>query len=206
MDHLSFETLIDYTENRLSATKRAAIATHLEVCAVCQGELERVRRIFSDMVAEPWAAPADHLVSRVVSAFHRQANRLPQRPLNPVHLNLDSWAQLAALEIRGASRERQFLFSENGFDLDVQVVRETSAQDYALQGQLLSNDDQDADLQGIEVRLGSRADNERRGLTDYLGRFNFVGLVAGIYTLKLILNDRDLLIETLPIEAMPIES
>jgi len=205
MDHFSFETLIEYTENRLSAAKRAAIAAHLETCAICRGELERVRRIFNDIAVEPWVAPADHLVSRVMSAFHRQANRLPQRSLKPVHLNVDSWAQLAALGIRGSSRERQFLFSENGFDLDVQVVREPSAQDYALQGQLLSNDDENADMQGIEVRLG-HANSERRGLTDYLGRFNFVGLAAGTYTLKLILNDRDLLIETLPIEAMPTES
>ena len=206
MNHIPFETLVDYTENQLNQNQSEAVVAHLKTCAVCQAELERVHSILSDMGDHTWTAPANHLINRVLSAFRRRASQQSQRTTHPINLALDSWTQLAALGLRGSPKERQFLFSEDAFDLDIQVVKEADTQNYALQGQLFSNDGQDSNMEGFEVQITGPSDFERRGLTDYLGRFSFLGLEASTYTLKLILNDRDLLVESLPIHPTPSEN
>lgn len=197
MRHLTLRYLVRYIEGDLDEAQREKADAHLADCADCRRELERVRRMQGE-VGEFVAPPAE-LVGRVLAAVRRCKARRAERPRYQPTLRFDSWTQWAALGVRGAPQERQMLFSEGAFDLDVQIARDRVPGAYVLRGQVLDNTPQPAGLEGIELRIVDGNGVPRRGLTDKLGRFKFTQLAEGIYSLQVIFDDHEIVLDSLPV-------
>ena len=88
------------------------------------------------------------------------------------------------------------LFSESTFDLDVQITRDQVPGAYVLRGQVLDNEPQPGGLEGIELRIVDVDGVPRRGLTDKLGRFKFTQLAEGVYSLQVIFEDHEIVLDS----------
>ena len=158
--------------------------------------LQRVEPIFN------WAQPSEGLVSTVLSAFRRKQTASPRQEDNSAELQFDSWANGVALGMRGTPQERQLLFSNPNYDLDLQIARDSGTSLHKVQGQLLQNAVTEEDLGGVELRLRP-VDNwdyvERRCLTDRLGRFSFSYVEPGNYSLRVCLQEQQLVLSPLNI-------
>lgn len=204
MEHLNFQTLVDFLEGDLSAADRDRVRAHLDECAACGQELAAARRLLDETRGPGLAAPSPGLVRRALAAFRRRQARSARqpRPTRTAVLRFDSWTKAAPLGLRGTPQEHQLLFAteERAFDVDLQIVKDSLTDDFVLRGQVLSNRPEPGDLEGIELRLIDAGGRAWRGLADQLGRFTFSGLVPGTYTLQVILDDYDLLLEPLLVE------
>jgi len=204
MKHPNFQKLVDYLNNQLTADETQAIEAHVTGCAQCETELNRARYLVTTQQDDDLVAPELSLLSRVVTAFRRQQNRLPNRPQREASLEFDSWTEMAPVGARGMAQERQLLFSEEMFDVDLQIVKDPpKSSTFTLRGQVLNGDDETgfADLDGLEIRLTDAASTEWRGLTDTLGQFSFSQLPEGVYTLSIILEDHDIILEDVELKA-----
>ena len=198
MKHPNFQKLVDYLDDKLSTDEAQEIKAHVTACAQCETELNRAGYLVITRQDDDLVAPELSLLNRVVTAFRRQQNRLVERPQRGASLEFDSWTQMAPLGVRGVVPERQMLFSEDTFDVDLQIVKDPpDSNTFALRGQfLISNDRSGFDaLDGIEIRLTHTVGTEWRGLTDLLGQFSFSQLPKGLYTLSIILEDHDITLE-----------
>jgi hypothetical protein len=198
-DHPSFQTMMAYLEKNLSETEQGRVEAHMDDCTDCKRELDVVRRMLGAMKRQDLDAPSPNLIKRILTAFQRKQARLSQRPRRQATLQFDSWTRAAPLGVRGTPQERQLLFSESAYDLDLQVVRDSEAETFMLRGQVLDGDAQPYGLEGIELCLAG-ADTERYGLTDQLGRFSFSQIPKGTYSLQVILEDQDILLEPVLVE------
>jgi len=193
-NHLSFHTLMTYSNDNLNDAERKEVETHLAACSDCQSELALVRRIVGAMRGEDLVTPSSSLIDRILTAFRRKQARLPERPHRRATLQFDSWTKLAPLGVRGTPQERQILFSEDEYDLDLQIARDVESDTFVLRGQILDGEAQPYGLEGIELCLSSSC-IDRYGLTDTLGRFSFSQLSQGDYSLQVILEDQDIFVE-----------
>lgn len=204
MKHPKFQKLVDYLNNQLSADETQKIKAHITACVQCKTELNRAGYLVTARQEDDLVAPELSLLNRVVTAFRRQQNRLPNRPQRKASLEFDSWTEMTPLGARGMTQERQLLFSEDVFDIDLQIAEDPpNSSTFTLRGQFLINNDIsgfDA-LDGIEIRLTDAVNAEWRGLTDSLGQFSFSQLLDGIYTLNVILEDHDITLEDVELKA-----
>jgi hypothetical protein len=194
MEHLGFQYLIKYLEGGLDETEHREAEAHLAACAECQRELAGVRRTL--VRVREFVPPPSELLHRVLAAFHRRKARLTGRPRRQAALRSDSWTHLAALGVRGVPQERQLLFTEGAFNVDVQIVRDDLADTFALQGQVLEDEPQPGGMEGIELCIADAAGVERRGLTDQFGCFSFTQLAEGTYSLQIVFDDHDIVLDS----------
>ena len=161
-----------------------------------QGIFNKVARLLEG--AEPLfngVQPSDGLMNAVLSAFRRKQTSSATKKKDSAELQFDSWANGVALGMRGTPQERQLLFSNTDYDLDLQIARDTTTNLHQVQGQLLHNVMTDEDLGGVELRLlptDSWDYLERRCLTDRLGRFSFSYVEPGSYSLQVFLEEQHL--------------
>ena len=198
MKHPNFQKLVNYLDDKLGVDEAQEIKAHVTVCAQCETELNRARYLVTTRQDDDLVAPELSLLNLVVTAFRRQQSRLPDRPQHGASLEFDSWTKMAPLGVRGMVQERQLLFSEGMFDVDLQIVKDPpNSSTFTLRGQFLAHDEASgfADLSGIEIRLTDATNTERRGLTDSLGQFRFSQLPEGSYTIRVILEDHDIILE-----------
>jgi hypothetical protein len=202
--HLAFQKLISYLDRTLNPTEQQKIEAHLATCSHCKDELNRAHRTLAAMREDDLVAPEPNLLDRLTAAFRHKQKRLPQRPQRGALLEFDSWTKMTPLGVRGTIQERQLLFSESNFDLDLQIVKDPATDAFVLRGQLLGRDSDDTfepdHLAGIELHLTGADDVERRGLTDELGQFSFSHLPRGTYTLRVMLDDHDITLESLELK------
>lgn len=166
---------------------------------------EETKHILNQAAKKDWSLPEKSLMDRVTAAFQRKKSRLEERPSLSAALQFDNWAQPAALGMRGNGlRERQLLFSEGEFDLDLQIVKDRDSHAVIVRGQLLPVNDLEFDelaLEGIELHMIDDEGAESRRLTDEFGRFHFSNCLPGDYTLRVILEDHDIILKSLAIKA-----
>jgi hypothetical protein len=197
MEHLHVKSLIQYLENEMPPSAREESEAHLASCMVCRSKLADVRRMLDATGTEEMlVSPPQNLVRRVITAFRRRRNQGNDRSRHQAMLQFDSWASFSPVGVRGMSHERQLLFSESTWDLDLQIVREREEDTFALRGQILGEETDTGGLEGIELRVTDGEGAERRGLTDHLGCFNFTRLSEGTYSVQVFLDDYDLVLDS----------
>jgi hypothetical protein len=143
--------------------------------------------------------PPPNLIDCMLTAFRRKHVQLAQRPHRQAVLQFDSWARMALAGLRGPQQERQLLFSESVFDLDLLVVKDHETGSFVLCGQILDGESQPFGLEGVEIEL-SGADIQRYRVSDRLGRFSFSQLPKGTYRIQVALEDRIISLEPVLVE------
>jgi len=83
----------------------------------------------------------------------------------------------------------------------LQIVKDAEDNTFTIRGQLLQANEvyPNADLEGIELRLSQANGNESLRVTDEYGRFHFSHCSPGDYTLHVILDDHDIILEPLTV-------
>ena len=164
--------------------------------------INNMENLLKNANRESLSAPEQTLIDRVTTAFRRRQARQTERPSSGARLKFDNWTQAPALGMRGAAaRERQLLFSEEAFDLDLQIVKDAEDITFTVRGQLLQTDEiyPNTQLEGIELRLNQTDGSESLRVTDEYGRFHFSYCSPGEYTLQVMLDDRDIILKPLAI-------
>ncbi len=166
--------------------------------------IEETEGLLNRAAQQDLSFPEKTLLNRVAAAFQRKQARQPKRPSLPATLQFDNWTQSAALGIRGNGlRERQLLFSEGAFDLDLQIVEDPTTHLVVIRGQLLPMDEAEnpTTLEGIELHLMNDDGVHSRRITDEYGRFHFSNCLPGEYSLRVILDDHDIILKSLTVKA-----
>ena len=97
--------------------------------------------------------------------------------------------------MRGLPQDRQLLFHEGVYDLDLQLVNDRATDAVTMRGQLLSASRLRQDLEGVPIRLYHLLSGmNRRGITDGYGRFSFSHLEKGDYTLTVAMHSYDIIL------------
>src|SRR5688572_14446606 len=138
MTHLSYETLLDYLENRLSAEERNAVEAHLaEPCPQCDRRLARLRAVLASTAGDRTVAPPGDVLKRAIDTARRGKKPPQPEPWTQIiaALSFDNRLQLSAAVTRGAARVRQMLFTTEQVDIDLQI--KPAGADHDLLGQVL---------------------------------------------------------------------
>jgi len=197
MYHPTIELLMEYLNGRLVASEQREIETHLAACGRCQRELDVAHDMLAGMKGEGLAAPPPDLVVRTLSAFRRRRARQAQRLRWPADPRFDSWTGMGSL---GTRETRRLFFAAEPFDLYLQIVEESLSDGFALRGRILGGVSRSSALEGIELCLSDESGVERRGLTNRSGGFGFSGLAEGNYSLQVILENSDIILDSVEIE------
>lgn len=200
MKHLDFQKAIEYLQKAVPTEEATRIDQHVSGCSQCQEEIEIAHSFLT--TPQNLSTPAPNLLNRVTAAFKRKQDRLSKRPLRLANLEFDSWNIPSPLGVRGGSpEERQLLYIQDQYDLDVQITKDTNQDAYVIQGQLLDSQTIPTRLDGYEVQLVDPGIVLWRSMTDELGRFTFSYCPPGDYSLRVILDTQDLYLDSLQLQA-----
>lgn len=196
MKKVDFQMLVDYLQGDLDEVERAVVEQHIQHDPHGREEVARARQTVARLQEAPLAAPPPSLLGRVQAAFQQKRRAQANRVRHEALLQFDSWAQPSPVGVRGLPQERQLLFHQGNYDLDLQVVTDRAANAYIMRGQLLSDSTTvQHELEGIALNLRHPASGqERRSLTDAYGRFTFSHLDQGNYVLLVELQSYDIVI------------
>lgn len=194
MKHITFETLIAYLNDELSAEEKTAVTDYLKTAPNAEQELATAQKLLASMEKSELKAPEENLLDRVQAAFRNKVTRNKTRLQNQAELTFDSWTQPLSLGVRGAPQERQLLFHEEMVDIDIQLVNDPPVNNLTLRGQMMTQLE-NKDLEGIAVALTGMTNTvARRTLTDTYGRFTFTQLQKGDYRLQATLDTHDIVL------------
>ncbi len=199
--HIPFARLADLAEGRLTAAETAAARGHLEGCGACAGqaaELERVTGLMRADTSED--APRDVLFNAVQLFRSRppvaaETHGLLRRLV--ASLSFDSGARTPAFGLRSSANAaaRQLLFSAGDVDVDLRLV--PSGDGWAVSGQVLG------ECAAGRVELFAEGDDTSAARADLndLCEFTLPTVPAGTYTLRLTLDDAEIEVPSLSLQA-----
>lgn len=143
------EAFAQYDLALLSPSRQAMMARHLESCAACRQEQERLRRVGPALAAMPTPMPPDDL-------WQRTAARLPDATPRAGRSVVRRWATgmglVASMVLGGVLAGRQHLSSL--------PPAPTTAHNYLTTHQLLANQELLADRAGMASMLVATAGRE----------------------------------------------
>ena len=206
MSHITSSQLLDYYKENLNTDDNARVKAHLAECATCQWERDTMVSVLTGLQQADFTEPNPSTTQKLTLAFRKKQARLASRLRQTATLEFDSWANPATANLRRHMGQRQMLFSEGAYDIDLQVANQTGGHNFDIQGQVMKAivpEERDAfsALAGLQIRLYDKNDEEWWGVTDENGRFSFLQLAFGIYAFQLMLDDRDIIFEDLDILA-----
>lgn len=226
MAHLTFDLLTDYLEKRLTSVEIQQVNAHLVDCLVCRQELTRVEHFVQKLHKHELETPRADLTQDIFTALRQQLENRPQRPFISANPDFDSWATPTPYAMRGATHERQLLYSVEKGDIDLQISYEKAQNLFALRGQILAisaptdeqpdlltssdtsplqidptatnpNNMTPDDTRGVVIRLFTANVAIRQAVTDELGHFRFSDLAPGLYALQVDWHEQRILIEAI---------
>jgi hypothetical protein len=183
MYHPTYETLINYLENRLSEADRTKLEKHLgQPCQKCSVKISRLRSVLAITAEDRTIAPTPDVLNRAFALYQKQVSSpiLPHLRILAA-LQFDSRLQLSPAAFRGVTRARQLLFTAQQLDIDLQLTPEHG--EYNLVGQILGP--QQAEDQSLAfVSLQNKTGQLLKGTeTDSHGQFTFRQILPGSYDL-----------------------
>jgi hypothetical protein len=188
MAHPSFETLLDFIENRLPQPARQQVLEHLaSPCAICQAEIAAIQDMLGLMRDQELSEPSPAAMRRAMRLY-RVFHQRPQpghRARLIAHLVFDSQVTGGALAARGLKNERQILYAAQGLDIDLQFSPESDQHSIHLMGQVMTVEDDPARVQGCSVSLMQEGEVFAQVITDELGIFDFRGVSPADYELSI---------------------
>lgn len=190
-NHISVEDLVDFADDRLEDSARAAVEQHLATCNRCTAALLTYQRILKIMRSDELQSAPPHVTARALQLFKPVTITKSERRSLLGHLLFDSGAGLTpALGIRSGqtTAPRQLLYNIAEFDIDIRI--ESRGNDWILSGQLLG------DVSTGSVALISAAQSYASELNE-LGEFTFSPVSGGAYQLRIALPEVDITIPEL---------
>ncbi|MBK9924835.1 MAG: hypothetical protein IPP66_06025 [Anaerolineales bacterium] len=192
MTHISYETLLNYLENRLPAEERSMVDEHLTAtCPQCDRRMSLVRKVLETVATDHTVAPPSHILQQAINRAKGQMKEASPKFLNRLvaSLTFDSHTQLSFAATRGAGRTHQMLFTTEQVDIDLQI--KSSRNDHELRGQVLDTQHSGGFLPAF-VSLQNNDGQQKATETDSLGQFAFHGVVSGTYDLVFDLEDQEI--------------
>jgi hypothetical protein len=197
MTHISYETLLDYVDNRLPAEERSRVEEHLtETCHQCDRRLVLVQTVLQTVTADYTVAPPPDVLSQAVDRAKVQKKEASPKFLNRLVATLafDNRTQLSFGATRGSGQARQMLFTTEQVDIDLQI--KSGRKDHELRGQILDTQ-HPGDILPVFVSLQNNEGQQRATETDSLGQFVFHGISSGTYDLVFDLENQEIAVTRL---------
>jgi hypothetical protein len=200
MTHLDDETLLNYMEERLSPQEKAAVEAHLaSSCEPCRRRLSLLRKAFETAKGDRTTPPPASVLKRAIE-IPLTNPRQPQPAMWQrliAALSFDSHLQLSSALTRGASRERQMLFSAEHVDIDLKI---TSARgDHDLLGQVLGTAKTGNAVSAFVSLQNNTGQILRATETDPQGQFAFREISSGVYDLIFDLETQEIAVHGLEV-------
>lgn len=176
--HITFETLSDLAESRLTAAETLTAQAHLGACENCTASWTQLSHVVGLMREDLTEEPPAYITAQLMALFRAQ------RPLQPTvwqklqaALSFDSLTHTPAYGLRqsGAAAPRQLLYSAGEYDFDLRVTTETN--DVLLTGQILGRE-----VENGTVTLSNEAVKIQASLNEW-GEFTLPHVPTGTYTL-----------------------
>jgi hypothetical protein len=172
-----------YCAHALPGDELLAIAEHLHACSLCNEEVREIRREMALFTPFP-AAPASLLQQAI-----RQVRRVVATAVQPVQPALRELSEIAWPRY----------YQADDLNLSLHLAHASNHQ-MMLLGIFLASDEERLDLlegSGAEIFQG---EDLQTTVVDRLGHFSFAPVRPGTYTLRLLLPDRELVVEQIHIE------
>ena len=199
MTHLTYETLVNYLEERLSVEERRSVDAHLaSTCEACGRHLALLRKVFDTVNSDHTTPPPASVLKRAIDIPLTNPKSPQPGTLQRLiaALSFDSHLQLSSALTRGASRERQMLFSAENMDIDLKITPARGNHD--LLGQVMG--EQAGNVASAFVSLQSNSGQILRATeTDSLGQFAFREISSGVYDLIFDLQTQEIAVNGLEV-------
>ncbi len=185
MEHIPFHQLTDYACDRIvDRQEQQVIREHVNLCGECRQALAIAWQIAQRARTPELQQPSPALMQRVLKATRNYYSAQIPTQL-PIALLHDSKLDGVVPDIRGATQDRELLFSCGRFDLHLSILHAELKESYTLLGQLLTGDNPDCDIEGSCIELHQGGVALRTVLTDDLGRFRISQIPEGEYGLHI---------------------
>jgi len=200
MTHLTYETLVNYLEERLPLEERNAVDAHLaSACEACGRHLALLRKVFETVNGDHTTPPPAAVLKRAID--------IPLTHAKPAHpglvqrllatLSFDSHLQLSSALTRGAARERQMLFSAENMDIDLKITAGRGSHDVL--GQVLGGPQTGNVVSAFVSLQGNSGQFLKTTETDSLGQFAFREISSGVYDLIFDLETQEIAVHGLEV-------
>ena len=207
----TFETLVDFVDERLSPLDRAGVERHVtDGCGTCAGTAGWYRTFKMSAGADRSFDPPGWAIQRAVGLFSEAREAARARGLEGLLARLraslvfDSFAGSVTADripVRGeGAGSRQLLYMAPLFDVDLLVAPVEGAQRLVVTGQVLSSGGAGFEgVGGLTVELKREGEVTAVAETSDFGEFAFEGVAPGLYDLRLGASGREIVIVEAPI-------
>ncbi len=200
MTHLTYETQLNYLEERLSVEERSAVDAHLaSACEACGRHLALLRKVFETVNGDQMTPPPASILKRAVEIPLTNA-----RPPQPgtwrrliAALSFDSRLQLSSALTRGTSQAWHMLFTAEQVDIDLQISSGHETHDVL--GQVLGTQQAGNALSAFVSLQSSTGQFLKVTETDSLGQFAFREISSGVYDLIFDLETQEIAVHGLEV-------
>jgi len=199
-----FEQLIDFFDDRLSATEAARVESHLALgCASCSETRDWYQQVRQIATSDDSVAPPSWVLKRAVRIFQSRQHRpgLSERIGQAIAtLVFDSFARPALSGVRSTeTANRQLLYTAGDYSVDLQIIGGQQSH-VDLIGQVLKEGETDFEsVAGLNLSLAREGKSQRTAVTDQMGEFKISAIDQGLYELQVRLSEGSITIRDLPI-------
>jgi hypothetical protein len=131
-----FKELLDLVENKMSASKRATVNSHIKECAKCAGDRAWAERTFQAMKASSQLYDAPEYAIRKATGLLTPKQALGDWVL--AELSFDSWLSPEATGVRSASPgPRQYEYRTDAYS--IHLMMDPAGKQARVTGQLVAN-------------------------------------------------------------------
>ena len=186
-NHLSFETIADLVEGRLTADVNGNVVNHLKNCSDCAGTANELSNAIGLMRSDKMEDAPDYAIKRAFKIMPRkvvvETPSLLQKIL--AVLSFDSASSTPAYGVRSsaATKSRQLIFSANEMEIDLRITQQGN--EWVISGQILGEcENGRAVLTGESVKAESAIND--------LCEFKLPPIKEGAYSLKIFVEDTEI--------------
>lgn len=199
-----FEKLIDFFDDRLSASEASSVSSHLALgCANCSETRDWYQKVRQIATSDNSVAPPPWVLKRAVRIFEARQHRASMRGRIGqaiATLVFDSFARPALSGVRSTeTANRQLLYTAGDYSLDLQIIGGQQSH-VDLIGQVLKEGETDFEsVTGLNLSLAREGKSQRTTVTDQMGEFKISAIDQGLYELQVQLSEGSITIRDLPI-------
>jgi len=176
--HLSWEQLLNYVEQHLSAQDAEQTRAHLSACAECTALLDTYREFRADLAAGDAGDAPEAWVRRAEARIGLQTSAAGSQP----QIVFDSLVDTLAGVRSGATAGRQYVIESGAVEVEI-AIAPGGDEPWPVSGQLLADDP--ALAHGLEVALIESGETLETVRATEHGEFLFTRRPRGAFRVRL---------------------